>query len=130
MKFDKKYVYDFTPDYYVWFGDCEGKVHYGVDEIPFANIPIECDFINISLNNMGEYDEEIYIHFGDAIYKTDKKVLSASIIADNVYDVHFLEKCIMAMKKKDDRFDEMIKIIPYENKIISMGFLQKENILR
>ena len=60
----------------------------------------------------------------------DEKNLTATQVTDNVYDVHFLENSILAMKMHSNRLDEMIKIIPYENKIISMGILQKENILR
>ena len=60
----------------------------------------------------------------------DEKNLTATQVTDNVYDVHFLENSILAMKMHSNRLDEMIKIIPYENKIISMGILQKENVLR
>ena len=60
----------------------------------------------------------------------DEKNLTATQVTDNVYDVHFLENSILAMKMHSNRLDEMIKIIPDENKIISMGILQKENILR
>ena len=60
----------------------------------------------------------------------DEKNLTATQVTDNVYDVHFLENSILAMKMHSNRLDEMIKIIPDENKIISMGILQKENVLR
>ena len=60
----------------------------------------------------------------------DEKNLTATQVTDNVYDVHFLENSILAMKMHSNQLDEMIKIIPDENKIISMGILQKENVLR
>ena len=79
---------------------------------------------------MGQYEDEIYIHFGNSIYKADTKNLKILNIAENIYEVYFLDKCIVAVQSKQNRLDEMIKIIPWENKIISMGILQKENILR
>ena len=127
MNFDKKYVMRIVDEYYIWFGECDNKTYFGIDKISQVS---ECDLIHISLNNMGQYEDEIYIHFGNSIYKADTKTLKILNIAENIYEVYFLDKCIVAVQSKQNRLDEMIKIIPWENKIISMGILQKENILR
>ena len=128
--FDKIYVMEITNIYYVWFGEYEEKVYFGIEKDPVINSFPSSECIYLSLNSMGVYNEVMYVHFGDSIYKTDTKTLSASIVADKVYDVYFLEECIMAMKMKADRLDEMIKIVPSENAIISIGSMQKENLLR
>ena len=126
MKFDKKYVYYFKGNYYIWFGEHNGETYFDISVQPVQ----ECELMRISLNNTGYYDDLTYIWFGKGIYMVDEKNLTATQVTDNVYDVHFLENSILAMKMHSNRLDEMIKIIPYENKIISMGILQKENVLR
>ncbi len=130
MTFTKIYVTELTDSHYVWFGDYAGKVHFGVDKEPVSNSFPSSEYMFISLNNMGVYNEDMYIHFGDCIYKTDEKTLSISQIATDMYNVYFLEKCIVGMQKKPNRLDEMIKIIPADNTIISLGAMQKENVLR
>ncbi len=130
MTFTKIYVTELTDDHFVWFGDYDGKIHYGVDNNPENNIPVECDFMYISHNNIGVYNDVMYIHFGDGIYRADEKELLLTQVATDMYNVYFLQECIVAMKKKPDRLDQMIKIVPADNTIISIGAMQKENVLR
>lgn len=49
---------------------------------------------------------------------------------ESMREMYILKKCIVGMIKKPDRLDEMIKIVPADNVIISIGTMQKENILR
>ena len=125
MVFDKKYVYYFN-DFYIWFGECNGKTYFEISNKQFQ----ECDLRRISLNNAGYYDEFTYIWFGKGIYKIDEINSTATQVIDNIYNVYFLEESIMAMKINNDRLDEMIQIIPCEDSIITLGKMQKENILR
>ena len=127
MTFDKKYVYYFKGgNYYIWFGEYNEKTYFEISNEQLQ----ECDLIRISLNNAGCYGDFTYIWFGNGIYKIDETSLTATQVTDNVYDVFFLEESIIAMKMHDDRSAEMIQIIPCEDTIITLGKMQKENILR
>ena len=126
MYYSKRYTVDIDENYHTWFYENNNDVYFGTDD----NNSIEYDVVHIPKSCYGRYDNLVYIAFAGDLYVTDVRNMITQLIMHDVYNVNFLNNCIIATIKKKNRFDEIIKIVPENHKVESIGTLKNENTIR
>ena len=126
MYYSKRYTVDIDENYHTWFYENNNDVYFGTDD----NNSIEYDVVHIPKSCYGRYDNLVYISFANNLYVTDIRNMITQLIMHDVYNVNFLNNCIIATIKKKNRLDEIIKIVPENHKVESIGTLKNENTIR
>lgn len=124
MYYITKYIIPVADKDYIWFSEQNKQVYFGYEK----NTTDMSDCI--ILHQYGQYGDYIYTTFGSDIYKANTNDCTVKLLFSDVYDVHYLDKCIIMTTKKNNRLDEIIKLIPLEDATETIGQHLKPNTLR
>ncbi len=135
MIYNKKYVTEINDTHYIWFNEELNKdVRFDIEQYPEnekGTQYLKKNFqVVLSDENAVIYNNCKYIYFANWIYIVDTKTAKMKNIVMDVYNPLFLNKCIVATKKKNSRRDELIQINVEDNTISSLGFMKNENMSR
>ena len=126
MYYITKYIIPLSNSEYIWFTEQNKQVYCGYEEN--SNDSSKC--IVLPNNQYSQYGDYIYITFGSDIYKANTNDCTVKLLFFDAYDVHYLDKCIIMTTKKNNRLDEIIKLIPLEDATETIGQHLKPNTLR
>ena len=126
MEYYTKYILPISSNEYIWFDEHNKQIYFGY-ETQNDNIP---SHIILSERHYGKYNNYIYIFFGSSLYKANTQNYSIKLLLWEVYNVKYLDTCILISIKKNNRHDEIIKLLPGDDTTEIIGRFLNPNTLR